>query len=288
MVRTKWWEPLAYMAPTLIVVLIVFLYPVLRVFHLSTMRPFGSEEVYVGLDNFKVLFSDPVFHQALLNSLRLLVIIPILVPLGVIIAALLYEQMRGWQVYRSVVFFPYVIAIAVSGIVWSYFLRLNGPMNAILEAIGLDFLALDWLGKPLLALASIMIVIIWRELGFGVTLCLARLMSLSEELIEAAKLDGASWHQSLWYVIVPQLMPVIEFWVIILIITVLAWVFDYVFVMTQGGPGASTFVVDFFVYVRAFRDRVMGIAAAASVVLFIVSLVLMYLRHRLSSLAEIE
>jgi ABC-type sugar transport system permease subunit len=276
-----------YLAPTVVVGLAVFLYPTFRVIQLSMLVPQDTAEVFAGLKNYEMLFSDPVFHEALLHSVSLMAVIPVLVPVGIVVAALLYENMRGWRLYRSVLFLPYVIAIAVSGIVWSYVLRLEGPLNMILKAVGLGFLAVDWLGKPGFALISIGAIIVWRELGFGVVLLLARLLSLNEEIFESARLDGASWRQVLWYIMVPQLLPVIEFWSIILIVTVLAWVFDYVFVMTMGGPGTGTVVVDFFVYVRAFRDRVMGIAAAASVVLMFASLLLMFVRHRLSTAVEV-
>lgn len=287
MIRTRRWEPFVYLGPAGVVILGVFLYPILSVVQMSTVMTLGNSVQFVGLRNYQLLLGDPEFQQAVLNAVTLLAIIPVLLVLAVILSALLYERVRGWQIYRSITFLPYVIAVAVCGIVWSYVLRLEGPLNDVLNSLGLSFLALDWLGQRGLSLLAIMLVMTWRELGFVTLLFLARLMSVPEELFEAARIDGANWHQVIWNVMVPQLMPVIEFCAVIEMITVLAWAFDYVYVMTSGGPEYSSMVIDFYIYVRVFRDHMVGMATAASVFLLILSSVLMVLRQRLSARLEL-
>jgi ABC-type sugar transport system permease subunit len=121
-----------------------------------------------------------------------------------------------------------------------------------------------------------MLLIVWRESALGIILFLARLLSLDESLIEAAKLDGASWWQRLFYVIVPQMKVVIEFYLVVSVITILSSVFAYVYMMGggRGGPGTSTMVVELYIFNALIRTSLPGIASAVSVMLFLVSLLL--------------
>jgi ABC-type sugar transport system permease subunit len=115
-----------------------------------------------------------------------------------------------------------------------------------------------------------MFVIVWKELGFGVILCLARLMSVSEEYFESARVDGARWWQILRHVTIPQLAPALAFYAIVELINMLSWVFAYVYVMTLGGPMNSTVVAEFYIYQQVFTNDVIGVGAAAGVVLLAV------------------
>jgi ABC-type sugar transport system permease subunit len=200
--------------------------------------------------------------------------------LSLIFATLIFERVRGWRIYRTLVFIPYVMAIPVVGIVFSYILQLNGVLNTILKGVGLNFLALDWLGSSKYAIWSIMGVVIWKELGFGIVLFLARMASISEDLFDAARLDGANWFQRLWHVVIPQTSTIIEFYVAINLITMLSWVFAYVLVMTKGGPGTSTWVMEYFIYQKAFRYTQMHIASAGAIILLALAGVLMFFQAR--------
>ena len=116
---------------------------------------------------------------------------PVLLFLSIVLATLLYEQLPGWRFFRTVLFLPYILAIPVVGIVASFMFQLHGPINQVLQALGLDRLAIDWLGQERYALITVGIVIVAREVGFGIVLFLARLMSLDASLLEAARIDGA-------------------------------------------------------------------------------------------------
>lgn len=131
-------------------------------------------------------------------------------------------------------------------------------------------------------------VIIWREVGFGIVLFLARLLSINEELVDAGKVDGANWWQRLWYVIIPQLRSVIEFYVVISVITMLAWVFSYIYTISRGGPGTATQIMELYIYNYAFRNQLPGMAAAVAVILFLVTLVLIIPIIRYRSGSELE
>ncbi len=153
-------------------------------------------------------------------------------------------------------------------------------------AAGLDSIARDWLGSPRTAIWVIMFVIIWKELGFGIVLFLARMSSISEELFDAAKLDGAGWWTTLIYVIIPQMATVIEFYAIVELITMLSWVFSYILVMTKGGPGTSTWVMEYFIYQKAFPYSQMQIASAAALLLLLFASGLMFFQARVRRQVE--
>ncbi len=210
-----------------------------------------------------------------------------MVLIALILAVFLFERIRGWQLYRTTLFLPYLLPITVVGLIFSYIFQLSGVLNEFLNLIGLKFLALDWLGSTRYALPTLMFVIIWKEVGFGMVLFLARLMSVEEELFDAAKIDGANWWQLQWNITVPQLATVIEFFTVVSVITMLSWVFNYVFVMTGGGPGNSTMVTELFVYLTGFRYNQMNIASAVSVLLLLVTGFFIFLELRLRASTQL-
>lgn len=269
--RTRPWSlrlgPYGYLAPAGVVLVVVFGYPLVRLVIESVTVPGILGQSYFGLDNFRSVLADPLLRGAVLNNLRLFLAVPVMTVLAVLFAALLHERVAGWRFYRSIVFVPYVLAIPVVGIIFSYILQLHGLLNQILGAIGLGGLAQDWLGNPSLAIWSVWMVIIWQQLGFGVVLFLARLASLDQSLIEAAMVDRAGWWRRFRHITIPHLAPVIEFFVTISLINMLSWVFNYVYVMTHGGPSNSTYVTELVIYSDAFQDGLTNLASAVSVLL---------------------
>jgi ABC-type sugar transport system permease subunit len=274
MLRTKHWTPYLYVCPALVLLLITFAYPLVAIFNFSVRRVLGLTGEFVGLANYRLVLNDDVFRMAVAHNAQLLLAVPALLVISILLAVLLHERLRGWQIYRSILFFPYVLAVPVIGVVFGNMLQLNGILNTMLRAIGLGFLALDWIGNTDLALWTITGIAIWHNAGFGIVLFLARLQTLNEEITDAAKVDGAGWWQRLWYVIIPQLRDVIEFYVVITVITMIAWVFSYIYVITRGGPANSTQVMEFYIYNAAFRYNLYGSASAVAVMLFLVTLVL--------------
>jgi ABC-type sugar transport system permease subunit len=284
MLKYKWWESLLFLAPTLCAILFVFGYPLVRVFDFSTRRIRGATGPFIGLDNYRFVLRAPVFQLSVQHNMFLLVGVPIMVFIALIVAALLFEQLRGWRFYRFCFFIPYIIAIPVIGVIFSYVLSKHGVLNELLENVGLQFIALDWLGNPKIALKTILMIVIWKEVGFGIVLFLARLMSVSSDLYEAAKIDGANWWKAFWYITIPQLRLVIEFFAVITMVNLIAWVFSYVYVITNGGPANSTQVIELWIFNKVARGAPNpGMGAAASVMLLIVSslFILMLLKLRL-------
>ncbi|MBN2072527.1 MAG: sugar ABC transporter permease [Actinobacteria bacterium] len=280
-----------YLSPGISVMAFVFLFSIARVIQLSFMRiAKTADEVdrFVGLSNYRLILTEKPFIEAIKHNALLVLIVPvILVFLSILISSILFDRIRGWKFYRSLIFLPYILAIPVVGIAFTYIFQLNGILNTVLRFLHLDFAALNWLGSPKIALYTIMIVIIWKEIGFGVILFLARLSSVNEEIFEAARLDGANWWQVLRYITIPQLGTIIEFYIVIEAIMMFSWVFNYVFVMTAwGGPGTSTYILEFYIWLNAFRFNNMGYATTAAVILLIFTSLLIFIWMRLRNRRE--
>jgi ABC-type sugar transport system permease subunit len=268
--RNKW-TPYLYVLPVVILILFIYVYPLISIFRYSLISQQGDKEVFVGLANFKFISSDFIFWKGLQNNLTLLLAVPILTILALVVSISLYERMRGWQFYRSLIFMPFVLPSVVIGVVFIYLLEKDGIINTILQSLGLGTFALDWLGNVHLALPTLMGVIVWRELGFGVVLLLAAMLALSEELNEAARLDGANWFQEHIYVTIPQLKPVLTFFIVNEAITMISWVFGYVYVVTGGGPGFATTVLELYIWKYAFAYKAYGVASAVAVILLLIT-----------------
>jgi ABC-type sugar transport system permease subunit len=266
--------PYLYCAPLVALLAVIFAYPILRVADFSTRLIRGASGPFIGLDNYRFIFDDPTFKDALKHSVILLLCVPVLLVISVLLATLLYEQLPAWKFFRTILFLPYILAIPVVGIVGSFMFQLHGPINQALEAVGLDRLAIDWLGQERYALLTVALVIVAREVGFGIVLFLARMMTLDASQLEAARIDGAGWFQRLRYVILPEIRWTIEFYVVVAAITMLAWVFSYVYTLTQGGPGTATITMELYIYNVGEVQSTPGMASAAAAVLLVATSIL--------------
>lgn len=288
MLRTSRLTPLLYLAPMLALLLFVFAYPIASIFDFSTKRIRGADGPFIGLDNYRSIVADPLFGESVLHNALLLLAVPILLVSALLVAAVLHDRPPLWRLYRTVLFIPFILAIPIVGTVFGNILQLNGALNVGLRSMGLEQLALDWIGNPAITLWTLMYVIMWREVGFGIILFSARMSALNEEIEEAARLDGAGWWSRLWYVTLPQLKSVIEFYVLISVITMLSAVFAYVYVMTRGGPGTATQVIELYIFNYAFRNNLPGVASAVAVLLFLITLALLVPLFRLRAQTRLE
>lgn len=270
--------PYLYVAPLIALLAFVFGYPLVRIFEFSFKMVRGIDGPWIGLRNYQLVLSQDLFWESVLHNVQLLLAIPAMVVISLLVSILLFERIAGWKLYRIIVFVPFVLAIPIIAVVMKRMFQFSGPVNEVLRWLSLDFMALDWIGSSDVALWTVMILIVWRESALGIILFLARLLSLDEALIEAAKLEGANWWQRAWYIILPQMRGVIEFYVVVSVITMLSAVFAYVYVMGggRGGPGTSTVVVEFYIFNALIRTSLPGIASAASVLLFLVSVALIF------------
>ena len=266
--------PYLFVAPSIVLILIVFVYPIGSIIVQSLLSPTASRGTSVGLANYGFVIDDPVFWKSAGNDLFLLTGVPIMTIMALLFAAVLFDRIRGWRVYRTLVFTPYILAVPVIGTTFVYLYGFNGIVNTLLRQTGAGGLAQDWLGSPTLVMPAILSVIVFREVGFGVMLFLARMASIREELYEAAVLDGAGWWGRFRYVTIPQLRTVISFFIVIEVITMLSWVFAYVYSMTGGGPGFASSVLELYIWKNAFAYRAIGIASAVAVLLLVAVAVL--------------
>jgi len=268
--------PYLYVLPLVALLLFVFGYPLVRIFEFSFKLIRGIDGPWIGFNNYRLILGQDLFWETVRHNLFLLLAVPIMVGWSLLVSIVLYERLRGWKLYRVILFVPYILAVPIIAVVMKKMFQFNGPVNELLRWLSLDFLAVDWIGSSDVALWTVMLLIIWRESALGIILFLARLLSLDESLIEAARLEGASWWQRTWYVIIPQMKVVIEFYVVVSVITMLSSVFAYVYIMGggRGGPGTSTMVLELYIFNALTKTSLPGIASAVSVLLFLVSLLL--------------
>ena len=264
-----------------LIVLLVFVYPLIAVIRNSFYSGSISVLSFIGTANYTNLLRDEVFVHAIFNNIKLLLTVPITTVISLSAALILYENIRGWKLYRVILFLPYIIPAAVVGLSFSYLLQGNGILNTALRNLNLDFAALDWIGSTKLSIYSIGAVIIWSQFGFGVVVLTASLLSLPTEVSEAALVDGATRWQRQRFVIIPQIKETVQFLMVLQAITALAWVFPYIYTITKGGPANSSMVMDLYIWQYGFSLGAVGMASAAAVYLLLLSGVLIFISSRM-------
>ncbi len=232
--------------PAIIVFVGLVIFPVVLAAYYGFYKwqGYGPPTDWVGLGNYKIIFTDPAFQQALEHN-GLIVVLSLVIqgPLAIGLALLLNQKIRGRALIRVLIFVPYVISEVIVGTGFSLMLQVTGAVNDALHNIGLGFLATDWLANPNIALWTLMGIITWKYIGFAVILMLAGLQSIPDELSEAARIDGASYWQVQRHITLPLLGPTIRIWAFLSIIGSLQ-LFDLVYIIwgqyISGVAGTST------------------------------------------------
>jgi ABC-type sugar transport system permease subunit len=268
--------PYLFVLPAVVAISGAFLYPLFQVVRFSFYSGSVGSLTFVATGNYKGLWQDPVFVQSVLNNLKLLATVPIMTLIALVIALILNAQVRGWRQYRAIIFLPYILPATAIGLTFSYLLEQGGILNTLLRQWHLGVLALDWLGSGKLVIPTIGTVIIWQQLGFGVVVFAAALLAVPQEIIEAAKMDGAHGWQIPRYVLVPHIRRVIEFFMMLEAITILSSIFAYIFVLTKGGPGNTSSVMEYYIFQNGFENGAIGVASAAAVVLLMLASVFIF------------
>jgi len=276
--------PYVLIAPAAGFIGVIFLYSLVRLGYASLHTGDNGNTGPAQLDAYRFVLNDDVFRTAVKHNLLLLISVPVVLVLALGIALILHEGIMGWRIYRTVVFVPYILAIPVLGTTFIYLLSLDGGLNSLLRDLGLGFLAQDWFGSPSWVLPSIAAIIIYHELGFGVVLFLARLLSLPEEVDQAARIDGCNWWQLRRQITLPQMTGVITAFVTLELINMLSWVFAYVYSTTKGGPNFASYVTELYIFDSAFTFRAPSFAAAAAILLLAASTVLIVIQVRRTSI----
>lgn len=237
-----------------------------------------------GIGNYVRAATDPIFWVALRNNVIIVLgSIVLQVGIGCVLAAILDRGLpRGSTLYRTIIFMPMVISAVAVALIWLIILDPNiGMLNAIVKALGLTPPQRGWLGDPDISIWMVLVVAAWQYTGFMMVLILAGLQGIPKELYEAAALDGARGLKAFWYITLPSIRNVLI--VAVLITTIGGFkVFDFVFVLTQGGPANATQVLGTYIYLQAFNLTNMGYANAIAVVLLVIAVVLGWLQLKVS------
>ena len=276
--------PYLFLLPALTVLGIAVFYPAFQAFSLSFTQydlDLTQAPQWVGLKNFQKLFNDKVFWQTLRNTfLYLIGVVPILVivPLG--LAILVNQKLRGIRWFRIAYYTPVIISMVVAGIAWKALYTSDGILNQLLKIGGLTD-GIPWLTSPDLALWSVMVVTIWKGLGYYMVIYLAGLQGIPVDLYEAAAIDGSDGWQKHWDITIPLMRPYLSLVAVISSISAMK-VFEEVYIMTQGGPLNHSKTVVYYVYEKAFQDLEINYASAIGLVLFLFILILSIINLKIS------
>ncbi|MVA75068.1 ABC transporter permease subunit [Auraticoccus sp. F435] len=268
-VRPTRWVGVLFVLPATVYVLVYQLVPVVYGFVLSLTEysPLSrSGPEWVGAANYTALLHDPDFGQALLVTGRyVLMVLPPTVAIALGLALLAARPFRGVGVFRSALYVPHIVSLTTVAVVWLWIYSPNGLVNEVLTTVGLA--PQSWLLEQESALPAVAAMRVWKALGSNMVLLLAGLQSIPGELYEAASTDGAGALQRFRHITLPGLRPILTY-VVAMDIIFLAQGFAELFILTGGGPLASTTTVNYLIYTEAFQYNGFGSASAMAFVLF--------------------
>ncbi|ONI43331.1 sugar ABC transporter permease [Candidatus Epulonipiscioides gigas] len=266
----------AFILPSFIGFMVFMVYPFFNSLMMSFMEwdmfaGFAGSK-FVGLENYINVFKNEYFVTGLINNLKMLFIaVPILLILSLIVATIMNTAIFGRGILRTTYFMPYVTTVTAAAIVFvALFHEEFGPVNGILRSLGIENIP-GWLSNPEIALITIMIFWIWRMLGYCILIYLAGLQNISTTYYEAASIDGASGWQKFRYITFPLVSPTTFFLAITMGIFSLSMMAE-VRVMTNGGPGKSTYTMTLAIYQQAFQKYEMGQASAIAIIFLLIVL----------------
>ncbi len=268
--RPRWWVPVLFIGPVLIIQITFLFTPLANTFVLAfTNASTIGGGVFTGLENFATIFSSPLFWEATgRTGLYMLIATPLLVGVSLFLAILLNTQMRGSGIVRPILFSPLVMPMAVVALMFQFVLSSDGLINQVLEGLHVIAAPIPFLTSSRLALISAVLVTVWKGCGLYTLILLAALQNVSRELDEAAELDGASWLRRTWSVTIPQIRGTIGLIAILAAIAALR-VFTEPYVLTGGGPGTSSTTIVLYLFGKGISPgTAAGFASAVSLILF--------------------
>lgn len=280
----------SFLAPALILLAMFTFYPLAYGSYLGFTEYGGARfgqglpPKWIGLDNFRTLMADPLFLKSMVNSVKYLVIVPVLQLASLAVAVLVNKNLPGMAFFRAAYYVPVVTSISLAAVMWDWVYNKDGTLNWALGSLHLiskDHM-FGWLNNEYTAFWAVMLVTFWRGFGYYMVLYLAGLQGIPAELEEAAVLDGASSWKRFWSITVPMMKPTILLCSLLSTIAALR-VLEEVLVLTNGGPLNSTYTALMYVYSKAFQgfDFNYGLASAAGLVVAAVALLLSAVNFRL-------
>lgn len=279
-----------FLLPALVLLVVFLLYPMIRGIILSffqynmiqsTDQGLPIPPAFTGFDNYRAIFSDPLFYIALKNSLLYLLIVPVIQIGALIIAVLLNRKAPGIYFMRTVMYLPVITSIVIVGIAWKWIFVSDGILNFLLvEKMHILSQSVGWLTDKNIALFSIMLVTMWQGLGYYMVLYLSGLQAISPDHIDAAHIDGANRLQVFTKIIMPLIRPTMLLCCVISCLGALK-VFGEIYVMTGGGPENSTVTMVYYIFMKGFNDFQMGYASALAVIFAVILGFISYLNVKL-------
>jgi sn-glycerol 3-phosphate transport system permease protein len=277
-------RPYAMVAPSILIFLFFFIYPIFYMIYLSMHKWnfISPDKTFVGTDNFKDLFSDSEFLQVIRNTFSYtLFTVSLTIVLALLIALWVNRQGTLYSVVQGLIFSPHIVSLVSVSMLWMWIMDPQyGLLNWLLGSVGLP--ELQWLSDPKTSLFSLVIVAIWKSVGFNTLVFIAGLQSISSQIYEAAALDDASRWRTFYKLTLPMLSPTLFFLVITNLIGSFQ-VFETISIMTDGGPVNSTSTLVFYIYQYGFRFFKIGYASSAGAILLVVIGLLTILYFKLLS-----
>ena len=271
-----------FLAPAVILAALFFFYPLLGVINMSLHKwaVLGTSK-WLGLANYRRLMEDPVFWQAMNNTvIYTLIVTPGIFGTALGLAVLLNRKLKGTTFFRAVYFTPVAISFVVASLVWLWmYNELYGILNYLLMSLGLIRTRISWLGSTWMARFSVSLMIVWKTAGFSMMVLLAGLQGIPQHVYEAAAIDGANGWNRFSYIIFPLLRPTFALALMVSLIgSFLA--FDHFYVMTQGGPANTTLTIVMYIFRTGFEYFNLGYGSAMSIALLIILIILSVIQTR--------
>ena len=266
-------SPYLFLLPALVILAVFFFIPFFQTIGLSFFDYSSSiyNPQFTALKNYIDILHNPVFYKVMVNTLIYLVVaVPVLAIFPLFIAVLINQKIRGITLYKILIYLPVIVSIVVAAIAFKWLYAQEGILNYIMQLFHLELIG--WLTDPKYAIYSVIIVTIWKGIGYYMMIYLASLMSVPNELYEACDIDGANFWQKHMTVTVPHLMPTIALVSTISSISALK-IFAEIYVMTKGGPLDSTKTIVYYIYEKAFENLDLGYASAMAVILLVIVMV---------------
>ena len=265
--------PYLFLLPAGIVLLIFFFIPFSQTILLSFQNYSASiyTPEFAGLKNYFEILHNPTFYKVILNTIIYLVVaVPILAILPLFLAILINQKIKGITLYKILIYLPVIVSIVVAAIAFKWLYAEQGILNYLLNVFHIN--SIGWLTDPKYAIYSVIIVTIWKGIGYYMMIYLAALMSVPKELYEACDIDGAGFLRKHLTVTIPHIMPTIALVTTISSISAMK-IFAEIYVMTKGGPLNSTKTIVYYIYEKAFENLDLGLASAMAVILLVIVMV---------------
>ncbi len=264
------YAPYLFLLPAVAILIVFFFIPFFQTIFLSFQDYTDSiySTTFAGIKNYTAILHNPVFYKVLWNTfLYLIVAVPILAIFPLFLAILINQKIRGITLYKILIYLPVIVSIVVAAIAFKWLYAQDGILNYFMQILHLP--SVGWLTDPKYAIYSVIIVTIWKGIGYYMMIYLAALMSVPKELYEACDIDGAGFFRKHLTVTIPHIMPTIALVTTISSISAMK-IFAEIYVMTKGGPLNSTKTIVYYIYEKAFENLDLGVASAMAVLLLII------------------